>query len=47
VVGLSDIKLDWVDGVSGDDAHEAALPPGNRIDLSSTLLVAREAGGLI
>jgi hypothetical protein len=32
---LSDIKLDWIDGVSGDDVHEAALPPGDRINLSS------------
>lgn len=31
---LSDLKLSWIDGVSGVDVDEKALPPGDRIALS-------------
>lgn len=32
---FSEINLDWIDGVSGDAVFEKALPPGDRINLST------------
>jgi hypothetical protein len=31
---VSNLQLDWIDGVSGDDVLEKALPPGDHKSIS-------------